>query len=275
MRISVTHRRWVPLAWLAVAALLAALPAPAGAQVNPLWDHYKVYFVNPPIPYPVPGPSVTLVDQFTQWTHQVEQLELFANPVQKTHLPSGPRYYINEPTLHYAWWKISPQPFNAVVAATNQFGDFTLNVFDARFLLNPALKNDSRGRPPLRNHYKCYDCQGPTLNFHSGVDMADQFGSWVAVEMVPRFFCNPVEKRVGDPGAGGPVYAILDPTQHYICYEYRGEDPRIFTASITDQFVTSPTVELGPSRLLCVPTDKTGVTSTGSSTWGRMKVIYR
>jgi len=90
----------------------------------------------------------------------------------------------------------------------------------------------------------------------------------------PRFFCNPVEKQVGDPGSG-QVYPILNPNQHYICYEYQPEDPTPHPAVITDQFITDRSVDLHPSRLLCVPTDKTSVTSTGSSTWGRIKVLYR
>lgn len=212
------------------------------------------------------------MDQFTQWTHRVEVLEQFANPTEKFRLDSGQNYAINDPILHYAWWRISRQPFNALVTATNQFGDHTLNVYDARFLLNPALKNQ-QGQPPHRNHYKRYDCQGPPVNIP--VRMTDQFGAWQATVTFPRFFCNPVEKRVGDPGSGGPVYPILDPRQHYICYEYQPEDPTPHPAVITDQFVTNRSVDLVPSRLLCVPTDKTGVTSANSSTWGKLKLLYR
>ena len=186
-------------------------------------------------------------------------------------LASGQAYPINDPILHYAWWRISPQPFNTLVTATNQFGDFTINVYDAQFLLNPALKNIP-GQPPLRNHYKCYDCQGLPVNIP--VMMNDQFGPWQATVTFPRFFCNPVEKRVGDP-TRPRVYPILDPNQHYIRYEYQPEDPTPHTAVITDQFVRDLPVGLVPSRLLCVPTLKTGVTSTGSSTWGRIKILYR
>lgn len=274
MRSIATHLRWALLACLVVAALLAVFPASAGAQINPLWDHYKVYFVNPPIPYPVPGPPVTLMDQFTTSTHLVEVLDRFMNPTEKTVFdpPPARTYPINDPILHYAWWRISPQPFTALVTATDQFGDHTLNVFDARYLLNPALKN-VHGEPPLRNHYKCYDCQGQPVNVN--VMMNDQFGSWQATVTFPRFFCNPVEKRIAVPGTEEQIYPILDTKQHYICYEYQTEDPNHHPAIITDQFVTDRTVDLGPSRLICVPTDKTGITSTGSSTWGRIKVLYR
>ncbi len=260
-----------PLRWLAALVLIAALPSAATAQVNPLWDHYKVYFVNPPIPYPVPGPPVTLADQFTTWTHQVEVLDRFMNPTEKQHLPGGQTFPINDPLLHYTWWRISPQPYSATVTAINQFGDHTLNVFDARYLLNPALKNQP-GQPPPRNHYKCYDCQGPPVNVQ--VMMNDQFGPWQATVAFPRYFCNPTQKTVGDPGTG-QTYPILDPNQHYVCYEFQPPDGTPHTATITDQFVANRPVQLQPSDLLCVPTYKSGVTPTAPGTWGRIKVLYR
>jgi hypothetical protein len=268
----IAPRRRPPLpAWLAVVALLALLPARAEAQVSPLWDHYKVYDVLPPFPYPVPGPPVTLIDQFLPWTHQVLALERFANPTDKQHLPGGITFPVNEPDLHYAWWAISPQPFNALVTVTNQFGDFQLDVRDARYLLNPALKNQ-HGSPPLRNHYKCYDCQGPPVNLP--VMMNDQFGPWQATVAFPRFFCNPVEKRIGPPGAE-IVHPILDNKQHYTCYIFTPPDPGVYPVVVTDQFVNDLQVTLGYAHLICVPTDKTGVTSASTGTWGRLKLLYR
>jgi hypothetical protein len=32
---------------------------------------------------------------------------------------------------------------------------------------------------------------------------------------------------------------------------------------------------MGPSRLICLPTIKHEVTSTGPSTWGKIKLLYR
>lgn len=262
-------RRLLP-AWLAVAALLAVLPLRAAAQVSPLWDHYKVYDLVAPVPYPVPGPPVTLIDQFLPWTHDVYALERFMNPTTKEH--GGAFYQINEPFLHYTWWAISPQPFNALVKVNNQFGNFDLNVLGARYLLNPALKN-MHGQPPVRNHYKCYDCQGPPVNV--SVVMRDQFGPWPADVLFPRFFCNPVEKRVVSADGTQIVYPILDGAQHYTCYIFQPPDMALHTPYITDQFVTDRTVELTNAHLICVPTDKLLVTSANSSTWGKLKLLYR
>src|SRR5205823_3868406 len=148
-----------------------------------------------------------------------------------------------------------------------QFGDQTLNVTQAVYLLNPALKNQ-QGTIPPRNHYKCYLCNGQPVNVP--VTLTDQFDIWSTTVMVPRFFCNPASKQ--DPTGN---YPIVDPNQHYICYEFQPEDPGQFTATFQDQFVPNGPLSLGPSRWLCVPTYKLGVTGTHGDTWGRMKMLYR
>ena len=172
------------------------------------------------------------------------------------------------PQLHYTWWRISPQPYEALVVATNQFGDQTLRLFDAQYLWNPALKNEA-GDPPPANHYKCYACEGNPIQVP--VLLTDQFDEWRAVVTWPRWFCNPAEKT--DPT--GQVYPIEDPQLHYICYEFEEIDPALFTAMVTDQFIREELLNLSPSDLLCVPTEKLEVTPTQQGTWGRMKIMYR
>ena len=249
---------------LALTALVA-LPVCAGAQVDPTWDHYKAYHVQPPVPF---GVGILLNDQFGSYSHQVLELSMFANPTEKQ-TDDGTVSPINDPRLHYAWWLISPYPFDRLVAATNQFGDQTFRLAAPRFLWNPALKNEpDSGPPPLANHYKCYDCVGAPIN--RIVTLTDQFGIWQTLVTEPRLFCNPAEKAV----VGGPSYPIVDPRQHYVCYEF-DLDPRTFTAVITDQFLRDQPVALGPSNLLCVPTDKVDPTPTSRGTWGRVKTMYR
>ena len=255
---------------LLLAGLLVMVATGANAQVNPLWDHYKVY-ETAPFPVPPLGLPVLLTDQFGPYNHQVLQLQKFMNPVQKqVATPGGGTYPINDPITHYSWWTISPQPFSALVAATNQFGDQSLNVHDAVYLLAPALKNQ-HGSPPQKNHYKCYLCDGQPVNVP--VLMTDQFGQWGATVTFPRYFCNPVQKQVAPPG--GPTYPILDPNQHYVCYEFQPQDPNVYTAVMTDQFTTDHQMDLNQSRYICVPTYKQGFTATTKPTWGRMKMLYR
>jgi hypothetical protein len=265
MRVLATHRFRPFLLLLLFTAFVALIGVRAEAQVSPLWDHYKVYEVFPPIPVSIP---VVLIDQFTTSNHLVTELEKFANPVVKIHGPIA--YQIYDPSLHYAWWKITPQPFGAYVIASNQFGDQTLQVNDARYLWNPARKNDPQPLP-IANHYKCYDCQGdPVFRSVGLIDQFDHGSIWQANVLYPRLFCNPVVKRLATV-----QYPIEDIKQHYVCYDFDPPDPRLNSAVIWDQFISQRTVELYPSRLLCVPTDKIGVTTAGKNTWGKLKVLYR
>lgn len=270
MGASATHPRRASWLTLFVMVPLALVAGGANAQVNPLWDHYKVYLTplfQPPTPIPV-----RLTDQFGTYDHQVMFLNQFMNPtVKEVGEPFPGIYPINNPDLHYSWWQITQQPFEGVVTATNQFGDHTLNVHNASWLLNPARKNQPGG-PPVGNHYKCYDCDGPSLQIP--VLLTDQFGPFSTAVFFPRYFCNPVEKQEGLDGTG-TTYPIIDPNQHYICYVLVPQDPAPHTATMTDQFVTNFPIEPSPGIFLCVPTLKTGVTATARDTWGRLKLLYR
>src|SRR4029077_10799618 len=123
------------------------------------WDHYKVYRVVNPA---TGGFPVILRDQFMQTTNQATSLELFANPVEKRVLnpPMDQIFPITRPDLHYTWWRINPEPFDALVTLTNQFGDQTIRLHQSEFLLNPALKDNPDPPLPVENHYKCYACDG-------------------------------------------------------------------------------------------------------------------
>jgi hypothetical protein len=248
---------------LAVAAM-TFVPR-AEAQVDPLWDHYKVYQIDAPVP-PFEPISVTLTDQFGQFTHSVGMLQRFMTPVEKIHPPAT--YPINDPVLHYTWWGISAQPLSTpLVAVTNQFGDQGLTLGDAQYLLNPAVKNQP-GPPPIANHYKAYVCQGAPVAVTVG--MIDQFDTWQATVLQPFYYLTPVTKQLG-----GQVFPIVDPNQHYVCYVIQPLDPTPFTASITDQFIPNFGVQLHPGAFICVPTYQQHVTSADRDTWGRLKRLYR
>lgn len=269
MTLFATHRSrglWLLSLLVVVIALIGAR---AEAQVLPTWDHYKLYLAGPPIPANIP---VVLDDQFMHnQPHMVQFLERWMNPVEKR-LPEGLVFGITKPFLHYTWWRIDPAPFTATAVVTNQFGDQTLTIHDALWLLNPALKNQS-GPPPNENHYKCYLCDGQPVT--KQVLLTDQFDQWSAQVLFPRYFCNPAEKRVG-PVPGGQVYPIIDPNQHYVCYEFQPPDPQAFPAVISDQFIQPPqTIDAHNSQWLCVPTFKQSWTANEKNTWGKLKQLYR
>lgn len=136
------------------------------------------------------------------------------------------------------------------------------------WLLNPARKNQT-GAPPIANHYKCYDCDGQSIQRQ--VLLTDQFGPFTTAVFFPRYFCNPVEKQV----TGQPPNPIIDPNQHYICYVLVPQDPTTHTATITDQFIANRQVDFTAGVYLCVPTYKLGVTDAIKDTWGRVKMLYR
>lgn len=269
MRAFATARSWILASALLTVALL---PGSVKAQpgIDPTWDHYKVYRVQPPI---TDGRPVILTDQFNTQNHVVQVLEEFMNPTEKQ-VPGLPPFLINRPELHYTWWRISPSPWNENVLAINQFGNQTLHVSEAVYLLNPALKNAPIPNPPLplANHYKCYACQGQPVN--RPVLLTDQFGVWQAQATIPLFLCNPTEKRVQD-ATGQHIYPIVDPRQHLVCYDLQPQDPRIFTGSVSDQFITNRQLEMSPGHMLCVPSLKERPTGTNLGTWGSLKVLYR
>ena len=273
MTIFGTHRSRVSSLLLLLTLPLALIGAPAGAQVNPLWDHYRVYWTT--CPGCIANVPVTLTDQFGSYSHQVTSLYHFCTPVQKTVLDSlgNPIVYpIHDAVTHYSWWQISPQTFSAKVAVTNQFGDQTLNVHNAAFLLTPALKNTYPGPLPNANHYKAYECDGQPIN--RPVVLDDQLGHWSATLTYPRYFLTPARKYVGP----GQDYPIVDPDQHYVCYEFTPADQNTYAAVWwIDQFfsVTSPIFGPQSAQYVLVPTSKLYVVPARQHTWGQLKALYR
>jgi hypothetical protein len=263
VRITAAHGCRVARLLLLLLLPHALILARANAQVDPLWDHYKVYNSQQS---PAGGTMMWLRDQFGFQGFRSNRMLACANAVEKA-VVGGAVSPIHDPTTHYMLWDIGWQPFAAIVAITNQFGDQTLAVREGRYLLNPAREDES-GTPPIRNHYKCYACSGQPVNRE--VVLTDQWGVWTATVTYPRLFCNPAEKTVGTQ-----TYPILDPNQCYVAYEYQPEDPRWYFTAYLDQFARSRYYDLRPSNRLLVPTLVTGVTATSQDTWGRLKSMYR
>jgi hypothetical protein len=214
---------------------------------------------------------VLLSDQFGEWTHAVGPLRHFQNPARKEH--QGRIFEITRPELHYTWWEIEPIPSpRPMVSVENQFGPQTLDVFESRFLWNPARKNEP-GPPPPANHYKCYACAESAPGFQAvpPIFLQDQFQARQVFVSGPRFLCNPVAKRTAE----GLIYPIVDAEQHYVVYEL-DPGPALFTAVVTDQFVPAwQLAPIGPDRMLAVPSFKHDPTPAVPNTWGRLKALYR
>ena len=249
---------------IALAVSAAPLSDTAQAQLpGPLTiDHYQVY--------PNEGGGflstfVILVDQFGESNHLAEAHNFFAVPANKNN--EG----INNPSLHYNWWSLSqgasPEPARRVVVQ-NQFGDFTLEVDQPRYLMAPALKNVTAGGAQ-GDHYKCYDVIGAFVDVV--VSIEDQYSSESAVQMLTaRYLCNPAMKVLED----GRRFPVSNPEEHLVCYSRGlGGVGNLFGIS-ADQFGVWNLLLTNP-KYLCVPSFKDEVVQTLEGTWGELKSTYR
>ena len=258
-----------PASKLFLAGLFLLVATQARAQVDPTWDHYRVYRALPTPSFV--SPALVLSDQFGTWTYPtgaVEYLSLFANPDQKEH--AGVVFPINSPRLHYTWWYLGVVAFaRPPVEVENQFGSQTLDFLTGdQYLLNPAVKNEN-GSIPIANHYKCYAVDGTPPN--ADVILEDQFYQRTAQVQEPRFLCNPVMKTI----VGGQSYPIVNDDQHLVCYKIVAGTGQVFPATVTDQFLHEVVLNMNNDFYLCVPSLKHDPTQAENRTWGRVKVQYR
>lgn len=272
MRFATTRNAGRALALLGAAAVLLVLATSAGAgesAVQP-WDHYKSYMVMNPVAGQMP---VTLIDQFGEGTYPLEFLEQFAVPAMK----NGEPIYV--PEVHYTWWRIFRAEPGRRVMVSNQFGEQALDVMAARYLLAPAFKNTPGAAaqglrtasvpfPQNANHYKCYDAFGPPVGVPATLET--QFGFEDVMVMHPELLCNPAEKITPD----GLAYPIIDPHYHLVCYRIDPPQPIGVAVTAFDQF-GEWYLHLDAPTYLCVPSLKTGVVPTETSTWSRVKGLYR
>jgi len=204
-------------------------------------DHYKTYEVLDPIFITEP---VILRDQFGEEHVDTMQLTRFATPVAKNYWP------ICDSIAHLTWWQFHhPEP-QRLVKVQHQFGYDELYVGDARYLLNPAVKNDITVPLPELNHYKCYEAWGDTI-LNIQVQLVDQFDSTYVLILEPAYFCNPCEKETMD----GTVYPIVDDLAHLTVYRVLNPEPYNIQALVKDQFMEG-FLTLGENLYLCLPSLK-------------------
>lgn len=252
----------IRLACGAVACLVASavLLAPAMANPIPVWNHYKTYMIGDLPIFQIP---FELEDQFGDGFYTTIALEQLATPAQKNSEP------LADPELHYTWWVIEGDEPGRWVVTENQFGEQGLYVEDARYLLNPALKNATDvPELPIANHFKCYEAAGPPVDVQ--VTLTTQFGTEDVIVKEPVIFCNPAKKT----DKYGNVYDIVEPDNHLVCYRLEPVHFLGIPAIVWDQFLQEE-VNLTHSQWLCVPSIKTGVVQAEGPTWGRLKSIYR
>jgi hypothetical protein len=243
-------------------ALFLSLVFVAGLCVDGGWaqvlpeNHYLVYDVPEAYTF---GANIELLDQFRYFQTAAVVLDLFANPVMKNNEP------IFDPLVHQTWWMLNDPQSIWWTTLQNQFGVQRWQVKDGRFLVLPALKNQSGPVPPW-NHYKCYDAMGPALNIP--VMLVDQFRSYSMVVTTPVLFCNPVEKKVD-----GVLYPIVHHETHLACYML--EPPMQYGLPVMafDQFGDWHVTPIEPCWL-CLPTLKLETVPGEETTWGKIKSLW-
>jgi len=255
-----------------IVSLAAHLVVAQGVPPLPAENHYKVY-ISSPITLVKP---VGLRDQFGQFNVLDMVFDKFSTPAEKIVFNADgttTTYPMINPDIHMDWWRINyPQP-SRVVMGTDQFGKAPWVLGDARYLLVPSLKNvPPPATVPAWNHYLCYDAlTGPLVS--KPVILVDQFGNVQVVVLRAKYFCNPVEKTVGD-AANQTVYPIIDYNAHLACYVVDNPQPSFHPITTIDQFGYWQT-QIYQNDCLCVPALKDYPLATEKSTWGKVKALYR
>jgi hypothetical protein len=261
--------RIVPFA-LVLAVALAIATVSRAQFVPPPENHFVTYgLVNcPPTPcYSYFYGPLELEDQFEVIQIDSAGVSLLANPASKNGEP------MFDPEAHQTWWRIDhPTGRVRTVYLTHQFGAQKWFVFDPKYLVLPALKDQGPLPLPQRNHYLCYEATGPPL-VPSVIDIVDQFGSWPHREVtVPRYFCNPVDKRHLDTGE---EYLQVDPSVHLACYQITNGGSALYRVVGTEDQFHSGAYEPSSQGLFCLPCYKDRVVKVEKSTWGKIKALYK
>jgi hypothetical protein len=208
--------------------------------------HFRCYIVSEQTPEP--AETVTLSDQFIpEATLTVDEPLQFCAPTSKNGEPLGRREQEEHLTMYVAPQELAP---HLRVFTQDQFGERTLEVVSAQYLLVPTQKLVGRlGFPKRLNHYWCYEANGPRVD--QSVTLADQFGTDRVRVEEPRLFCNPVEKTHGQQ-----TFRIIEEEVHLTCYEIKGPQKTEPTEVGVLNQLERDTYMITAFELLCVPSAK-------------------
>lgn len=232
-----------------VAVFAVAISAGAGtANAQYILDHFNCYQIQPG---PTADAVVGLSDQFASYQALVQSKFRFCNTTAKAVLgPDGNPVItpIRHRDDHLTLYQLSPQPpVNLTVLVSNQFGEQTLVVFDARYLAVPTQKSPHQQPPVDLDHFLCYAASGKQVAVPAF--LADQFHQERVKVNSPVLLCNPVKKE-----HNGTITDIRHPDNHLVCYT---KTPRQFvtTRGVRNQFQATQITTIA-SDLLCVPSKK-------------------
>jgi hypothetical protein len=232
-----------------LALLCAAAPAYAQFQLQHS-QCYAVLEVDPDVSI-----SVGLRDQFAEEKVDVRRSVRFCNPTAK-YLPGTPFTPVTDDRQHLTFYATFPQqaPLRVVVAA-NQFypNGVQMITYEPVALVVPTQKLEPRPHDPPEglDHFRCYVAGGPAVN--RMVYLSDQLIPPLTQHrvLIPRLFCNPVQKTTPDGG----VTEIRNPDLHLTCYAMTRIN---FSAAVlaNNQFGKEQKMRVAYPDMLCVPSRK-------------------
>jgi hypothetical protein len=246
-----TSRRVAALTALGVLLTLAV--STAQARVNfERETNFRCYIVSQQTPQP--AETVTLSDQFIdEATLTVDEPLQFCAPTSK----NGAE--ILEPEEHLTMYG-APQELtpHLTVFTEDQFGERTLEVVGARYLLVPTQKLvGGLEFPENLNHYWCYEANGPRVGV--SVTLEDQFSGPDTVRVEePVLFCNPVVKT-----HAGVRHRIEERQVHLTCYNIHGPQRTEPTTFAMRNQLEADTFTVTSWELLCEPSEKQGFVPAG------------
>ncbi len=242
-----TTRTVTPSVTPTTTATRTPTPIPS-AQPPSALGHFLCYATDPK---PLPRAAVDLDDRFGSSTVKIKGIKRFCNPADK----NGENPTASGEENHLAGYDIlkwEPRfPGVSGVQVSNQFGEFTFNIDRAESLLVPSAKSLEGPPAPLDSpgiaHFACYHIKGKTASFRaSGIDVTDQFGSYVVDVKRPDRYCVPTDKN---------HEGVVNRTDTLLCYQVRSDPRRADLAGpvhIANQFGTD-TIEPKKVKELCVP----------------------
>ena len=201
-------------------------------------------------PTPTPTPTPTATDTPTP-TPTLTATPTDTPTLTPTPTPTG------SPRPHFQCYEAEGLPISIQgVTLDDQFGPGTVDLTKLKRLCNPANKmGEDPTAPSKPEHLTGYVIKqtSPKFVVVPGLDVVNQFGTFVVDVVKPVYMLVPSAKGVGAP----PPPLVNPQIDHFKCYKIKKAKARIPLVPVEDQFGSFTEDVKKPTRL-CVPADKNG-----------------
>jgi hypothetical protein len=187
-----------------------------------------------PVTTPTPTPTTTVTATLTP-----------------TPTPTG------SPRPHFQCYEVEGLPISITgVTLDDQFGPGVVELKRLKRLCNPANKmGEDPTAPSKPEHLTGYVIKqtSPQFLVVPGLDVVNQFGTFIVDVVKPVYLLVPSAKGVGAP----PPPLVNPQIDHFKCYKIKKAKAKIPLVPVQDQFGSFTEDVKKPSQL-CVPADKNG-----------------